>query len=401
MVKKSSKRQIHVGGIEISRRARQLVLQALKSNRLSYGPFHQKFEQGFARAHHARHAIFTVSGTCALQIALHTLKSIHGWKDNDEVIVPALTFIATSNIVLANRMKPVFVDVDPRTYNIDPSLIERAVTPKTRCIILVHLLGLPADMDPILKIAKKYQLKIIEDSCETMFAKYKNKTVGSIGDIGCFSTYTAHFIVTGVGGIATTNNPAYHIKMRSLMNHGRDSIYLSIDDDEGARGSKLKEIVSRRFRFEDVGYSYRCTEMEAALGIAQLEDKDMIIKKRRWVAQYLNKHLRPLADKLQLPEEPDDRDHVFMLYGITVKKEPKFRLINFLEERGIETRDLFPLLNQPVMRKLFGKSIENRFPVAKFLNRHAFYIGCHQYLSKEDLDYVVKIFYDYFNQKRH
>jgi len=127
----------------------------------------------------------------------------------------------------------------------------------------------------------------------------------------------------------------------------------------------------------------------------------MIIKKRRWVAQYLNKHLRPLADKLQLPEEPDDRDHVFMVFGITVKKEPKFRLINFLEERGIETRDLFPLLNQPVMRKLFGKSIENRFPVAKFLNRHAFYIGCHQYLSKEDLDYVVKIFYDYFNQKRH
>ncbi|PIR15079.1 MAG: aminotransferase DegT, partial [Elusimicrobia bacterium CG11_big_fil_rev_8_21_14_0_20_64_6] len=265
-------REIGVGGFAVSPLARRYVNEALDSNRLSYGPFHRRFEAAFAAEHDSKHAVFCNSGTSALQIALQALKEKHGWADGDEVIVPSVTFIATSNIVLHNRMVPVFADVDPLTYTLDPAKFEAAITPKPRAVIPVHLLGLPADMDPIIAIARKHGLAVIEDSAETMFACYKGRKVGSLGDIGCFSTYIAHYIVTGVGGLATTSDPDLCVRLRSLMNHGRDSIYLSIDDDKAATGKKLHEIVSKRFQFVSVGHSYRATELEAALGLAQLEE---------------------------------------------------------------------------------------------------------------------------------
>ena len=256
-MEKRINKQIGVGELRINKRAKFLVNEVLKSNRLSYGPFHQKLEKMFAREHGVRFALFTNSGTSALQIALHALKSTYGWDDGDEVIIPAVTFVATANIVISCRMKPIFVDVSVENFNINASLIEKAITPKTRCIIPVHLLGLPADMDPIMQIAKRHGVKVIEDSCETMFASYKGKKVGSIGDIGCFSTYTAHFLVTGVGGFTTTNSYDLYVKMRSLMNHGRDPAYLSIDDDKNVDQKTLRNIVARRFSFVDIGYSYR------------------------------------------------------------------------------------------------------------------------------------------------
>ena len=199
--------QIGVGGLELTKYEKDLVNQVLDSNRLTYGPMSKKFEKEFARMHDVKHALFMNSGTSALHIALAALKDRNGWKDGDEVIVPSVTFVASSNIILHNKMNPVFVDVESSTFNIDPYLIEQKITSKTRAIVVVHLLGLPANMKPILEIAKKYNLEIIEDSAECMFAKYDGKSVGSIGTIGCFSTYVAHFLVTGVGGLATTNNP--------------------------------------------------------------------------------------------------------------------------------------------------------------------------------------------------
>jgi perosamine synthetase len=190
------------------------------------------------------------------------LKIRHGWSDGDEVIVPAVTFVATSNIVLHNNMVPNFVDVEADTYNIDPTKIEEKITKRTRAIISVHLLGLPADMDPIVEIAKTYHLSIIEDSCGTMFATYKGRSVGSLGDVGCFSTYVAHFLVTGVGGLATTNNSDLAGDMRSLMNHGRDGIYISCSDDQDSDQKRFLDIVDRRFSFVHIGYSYRCTDID-------------------------------------------------------------------------------------------------------------------------------------------
>ncbi|MBI2787159.1 MAG: DegT/DnrJ/EryC1/StrS family aminotransferase [Elusimicrobia bacterium] len=388
-------REIGVGGFAVSPLARRYVNEVLDSNRLSYGPFHRRFESAFAAEHDSKHSVFCNSGTSALQIALQALKEKHGWADGDEVIVPSVTFIATSNIVLHNRMVPVFADVDPRTYTLDPAKFEAAITPKTRAVIPVHLLGLPADMDSISAIARKRGLSVIEDSAETMFARYKGRKVGSLGDIGCFSTYIAHYIVTGVGGLATTSDPDLAVRLRSLMNHGRDSIYLSIDDDQGATGAKLHEIVAKRFQFVSVGHSYRATELEAALGLAQLEEKDGIVAARTGMAARLSAGLKEFEGRLQLPFSPPDRDHTFMLYGLVLKNEDKAPLVNFLEDRGVETRDMLPLLNQPVYKKMFG-DIESKFPVAKALNRSAFYIGCHQYMTANDADYVIAQFREYF-----
>lgn len=391
-------REIGVGGFAVSPLARRYVNEVLDSNRLSYGPFHRRFEAAFAAEHDSKHSVFCNSGTSALQIALQALKEKHGWADGDEVIVPSVTFIATSNIVLHNRMVPVFADVDPRTYTLDPAKLEAAITPKARAVIPVHLLGLPADMDPIAAIARKGGLSIIEDSAETMFARYKGRKVGSLGDIGCFSTYIAHYIVTGVGGLATTSDPDLAVRLRSLMNHGRDSIYLSIDDDQDATGARLHEIVAKRFQFVSVGHSYRATELEAALGLAQLEEKDAIVAARTGMAARLSAGLKEFESRLQLPFSPPDRDHTFMLYGLVLRNEDKAPLVNFLEDRGVETRDLLPLLNQPVYKKMFG-DIESKHPVAKHLNRSGFYIGCHQYMTANDADYVIAQFREYFRSR--
>lgn len=387
--------QIGVGGLEISDREKQLVNKVLNSNRLTYGPMTKEFEHKFACMHDVKFGLFMNSGTSALHLALTALKNRHGWADGDEVIVPAVTFVATSNIVLHNNMTPVFVDVEPNTFNINPEKIEEKITKKTRAIIPAHLLGLPASMDPIMQIAKTYRLSVIEDSCETMFAKYKNKIVGSIGDIGTFSTYVAHFIITGVGGFATTNNPELAIDLRSLMNHGRDSIYISCSDDSGVSDEKLHEIIEKRFRFINIGHSFRSTEIEAAIGIGQLERADYIIKRRKEIANKYTDNLKKYSDYLQLPFTPADRSHSYMLYGIVVKNDDKRKLVNYLEDLNIETRDLLPLINQPIYRRLYG-NLEDNYPIARWINHAGFYIGCHPYMKDDEVDFVIEAFNNYF-----
>jgi len=272
--------------------------------------------------------------------------------------------------------------------------MEAAITRKTRAIIPVHLMGLPCDMEPIQRIARKHGLRIIEDSCETMFAKYRGKVVGSFGDFGTFSTYVAHFIVAGIGGFVTTNNPKLAVLARSLMNHGRDNIYISIDDD-AVSGKKLDMVVARRFSFVHVGHNFRATELEAAVGLGQLEGYKSIIRRRGEIAKALIKGLSDLQEHLQLPFLPADRDHVFMLFPLVVRSGDKRGLVRFLERHGVETRDLMPLVNQPVYRRLFG-DLERRYPVARFLNAAGFYIGCHQYLTQADVETVIRLLHQYF-----
>jgi len=388
-------KQIGVGGLVLSEYEKKLVNKVLDSNQITYGPMTKRFEAEFAKSHNCKFGLYMNSGTSALHVALAALKDRHGWNDGDEVIVPAVTFVASSNIVLHNNMTPKFVDVELDTFNIDPNKIEEKITKKTKAIIPVHLLGLPASMDTVLELAKTYRLTVIEDSCECMFAKYKGELVGSMGDIGCFSTYVAHFLVTGVGGFAVTNNPDLAIDMRSLMNHGRDSIYISSTDDQGVEGEKLQEIVSKRFSFIHVGHSFRCTEMEAAVGIGQLLRANEIIAKRKIIADKLTKGLSNLQDHIQLPSCPPDRTHTYMLYGLVVKNDDKKDLVNYLESLNIETRDLLPLINQPIYKRLFG-NLEKDYPVARKINNSAFYIGCHPYMTDEEVDFIIEAFSNYY-----
>lgn len=382
-------RTVTVGDFKAGPKEREYVNKVLDSGRLSYGPFSKAFEQLWAGEHDSKFAVFCNSGTSALHIAVQALKEKYGWQDGDEVLVPATTFVATANVVIHNNLTPVFVDVDPLTYNIDHRRIQDKVTNKTRAVIPVHLCGLPAQMQQIKDVTDWcHQLKIIEDSCETTFATVDGKKVGSWGDIGCFSTYMAHYVVTGVGGLATTSDPDLAARLRSLMNHGRDGIYISIDDDAGLTGDKLKEMISRRFKFTSIGHSFRCTEMEAALGLAQLEQRAEIVARRKAVATRYYRGLFASQDVLQLPYVPAGCEHVYMMYPLKVRTaSEKVKLTQYLEERGIETRDLLPLVNQPVYTK-YG-DLRAMYPVSADLVDTAFYVGCHQHITDDDADYVV------------
>ena len=395
------KENLGVGCLDITAKEKKYVNQVLKSGRLSYGPFIKKFERKFSQDHGCKTGIMVNSGTSALRIAIACLKEIEKWRIGDEIIVPAVTFVATSNVILQQGLKPVFVDIDSRTYNINPDKIKEKITKNTRAIMVVHLFGQPAEMERIMSIAHHHKLRVIEDSCETAYVKYKGKSVGSFGDITCFSTYIAHLVVTGVGGIAITNSKKYAEVMRSLANHGRDGIYISIDDDKNKKSKELKEIISRRFKFIRPGYSFRVTELEGALGCAQIERIKRILSQRQSNAGYLIKKLKPLEKYLQLPWHPNYIEHAFMMFPVVIKKNTgikKSELVNHLENKGIETRDMLPLINQPFYRKIF-KIRSRDYPIANWINNHGFYIGCHQKMDRLELDYIVKTFKNYFRNK--
>ncbi len=352
----------------VTRKQSKLIKEVLKSGRLTYGEKTRELEKRFAEIHGVKHALFTSSGTAALKIALHALKDKHGWKDGDEVIIPAVTFVATMNVVLMNNLKPVLVDVDPNSVNIDTTLIEKAITKKTRAIIPVHLLGQPAEMEAVMRIAKKHKLKVVEDSCETMFV---NKVQG---DVACFSTYLAHLLVTGIGGFITTNDDKLATVMRSMMFHGRDESYLNIDD-------KPKDI-SKRFWFPRFGYSDRMTELEAALGLGELDEWEDMIQQRQKNAGYL---IKGLIDRKEIDFPVwSIFKHSFMFFPMLVEQRDK--LMVHLEKHGIQTRTMMPLTTQPVVKPYLKK----KYPNADYINEHGLLIGCHQYLTKKDLDYIVE-----------
>lgn len=386
--------QIGVGHISFGDTERKYINQIMDTARVSYGPYTQAFEKKFGELHDVKHVAFMNSGTSALQVGLDALRIQHKYKKGDEVIVPATTFVATVNTVIQNGLKPVFVEVEPEYFGMDPYRIEEAVTDRTRAILPVHIGGQSADMGAVMRAAGRHRLQVVEDSCETMFAKFKGKPVGSFGDVSCFSTYVAHILTTGVGGMACTNNPETARLIRSLMNHGRDNIYISIDDDKKLQDKSA--VISKRFKFDHVGYSYRATEFEGAIGLAQLDNWQENISARQRNAAKLTEGLADLDDVIQTPRVRPNSDHVFMFYPLTMRpQEDREGLVNFLERRNIETRYLLPLLNQPVYRKRWG-DIESKFPVAKYLNEKAFYIGCHPGMTDQQIDYVVDVFHKYF-----
>lgn len=384
--------QIGVGGLSIGPVARKYIDQIIESNHVTYGPLTKEFEKRFADLHQCKHAIFTVSGTCALQLALDVMKEKRSWDDDVEVIVPAMTFIATVNAVLICGLKVVFCEVDENTCNMDPKKLQAAITEKTGAILPVHLFGVPCDMTSIMEIAEKHNLEILEDSCETMFAKQDGKSVGSFGMAGCFSTYAAHFLVTGVGGFVTTDDDDVAVRVRSLMNHGRDSIYIACDDDKNVEGEELVEIVKRRFNFVRLGYSYRLTEFEAALGLEELDRWENTYKVRKATAKFFIDKLAPLevAGHISLPRNlGGSYEHSFMIFPVIVHGNKKSALVQHLEKKLIETRDLMPLLSQPHIEDMFG-DLRAAYPVAAYNSENGFYLGCHQHLSQDEMNYMVE-----------
>ena len=382
-------RRIGVGTSDITADDKRRVADVLDSGRLSAGPMMAQFETRFAELHACRHAAMCNSGTGALQLALQTLKERYGWPDGSEVIVPAMTFVATVNVVLFNKLTPVLVDIDPVSFTLDPALIEPAITQRTVAIIPVHLFGQPADMTAIMAVAKSHGLRVVEDSAEAAFVSHHGRPVGSFGDFGCFSTYMAHLVTTGVGGLALTNDSENAVRFRSLMNHGRNPRYLTIDDDDVKNDEELIRVVWSRYDFTSIGQSYRATEMEAALGIGQLERHTVMLARRRAVAAKLGEALA--SPEFQLPTIVDGNEHAFMMFPIVCHRPAtRDRLVVALERSGVETRFLLPILGQPCYVGVLATP-QGRYPATEYALANGFYIGCHQQMTDEDVVHIATV----------
>ncbi|MBP2654164.1 MAG: hypothetical protein H6Q73_1733 [Firmicutes bacterium] len=387
-------KKIGVGYAYVSAQEKKYVNEALDAGRLSQGEFVYKFETQFAKLHGQRFGIACNSGTSALHVGLEALKEKYGWAHGSEVIVPAITFIATSNACLHAGLTPVFVDIDPITYNMNPDLIEAKINQRTVAIMPVHTFGQPCEMDPIVAAAKKHGLAIIEDCAEAHFSTYKGNPVGSFGEISGFSTYVAHTITTGIGGVICTDDSNLAEISRSLIAHGRACTCERCVASDPSRVCKLRmqTAIDKRFMMVRLGYSYRIGELEGALGLGQLENRNKIMTRRKQNAKYLTLRLKKYEDVVQLPYYPAYVDHSFMMYPIVVKNTASFTRKEFtehLEKNNIESRPMLPLLNQPIYVKLFG-NIERDYPAAHWINDNGFYIGCHHGLDEEDLERIIE-----------
>ena len=336
--------KIGVGYASVTDIEKKYVMDALDNERLSQGKYVNRFEREFAQAHGKKYGVMCNSGTSALHLALETLKETEGWDGNTEILVPAITFIATSNACLHAGFKVVFVDVEKDTYNMDPVDLERRITERTKCVIPVHTFGMPCRMKEIMAIAKKHGLRVIEDCAEAHFARVDGETVGSFGDITCFSTYVAHTITTGVGGVVCTSDRQYMEILRSLVAHGRACTCerCIASDGKNVCPKRMQTDLDRRFCFERIGYSYRV-------------------------------------------------GHTYMMFPIVIKEGAGIRqkdFVLYLEKQNIETRPMLPLLNQPIYRKLFG-DLEPQYPNAAYIDHNGFYVGCHHGLGREQLDYII------------
>ena len=396
--------KIGVGFAYISDKEKSYVNEALDAGRLSQGKLVSKFEKEFAKLHDQKYGIACNSGTSALHVALESLSEKYAWKkDSDlEILVPAITFIATSNSCLHAGFKPIFVDVDPKTYNIDPSKIEEKISDRTIAIMPVHTFGQPCEMDQIVEIARKYNLKIVEDCAEAHFAKYRGKTIGSFSEIAGFSTYVAHTITTGVGGVITTNDRNLMEISRSLIAHGRACTceVCVASDPRRVCPLRMQTPIDKRFMMLRLGFSYRIGEIEGAIGLGQLDNRDFIMQTRKKNAKYLTQKLKDVQDFLQLPWYPEHVEHSFMMYPIVIKESQKFSredLVRHLEKDNIETRPMLPLLNQPIYQKIFG-DIEKDYPVAEWIDHNGFYVGCHHGLNFEHLDKISDSIHDFLEK---
>lgn len=291
------------------------VEAVLRSGFIAQGPKVAEFEEKFAEYIGTRHAIATSSGTTALHVALLCA----GIGKGDEVITTPFSFAATANSVLYTGGKPVFVDIDPKTYNINAEQIEDAITDKTKAILPVHLYGQPADMDKICKIAEDHDLKVIEDAAQAHGAIYHGRKVGSIGDMACFSFYPTKNITTGEGGIITTDDDAFDKDARAIRAHGE----------------------SERYEHVTLGYNFRMTDIAAAIGVVQLKRLEEFNEKRIENAEYLTEHINSI-EGLESPYVAENVRHVFHQYTVRVADGKRDELKEFLNSEGVGTGVHYP-----------------------------------------------------------
>jgi dTDP-4-amino-4,6-dideoxygalactose transaminase len=299
----------------------ELIKEVLDSGWVTQGPKVKTFESMAAEYLGINHTVAVCNCTAALHLSLLAL----GISKGDEVIVADFTFPATGHSVMFCGAKPVFIDINPRTYNIDPILIEEKITPRTKAIIPVHTFGQPADMDNIMKIAWKHDLKVIEDAACAFGAKYKNRYAGTIGDIGCFSFHARKGITTGEGGMVVTCNKEYADKIRMLSMFGMESAW-----------DRKVEVVIPKFSY--LGYNYKMSDITAAIGIIQLKKISEMIERRRYLAEYWDKALSQVK-LIDVPYRDNNCFHIFQSYvAIMDKNINRNQVMKKLLDNRIQTQ---------------------------------------------------------------
>ena len=355
------------------------VVDSIRSGWLTMGPKTIEFEEKFREYIGSRYTISMNSCTACLHLALKAI----GIKEGDEVIVPTVTFTATGEVIVYFNAKPVFADVDKDTLNIDVRKLEQKITNKTRAIIPVHFAGQPCDMDEIMDIAKKYNLKVIEDAAHAIPAWYKGSKIGIIGDITCFSFYATKTLSTGEGGMATTENKEWADKMRVLRLHG-------ISKDAWKRytneGSWYYEVI-------EAGYKYNMTDIQASLGLPQLKKVEWMWAKRREIAKKYTGVFKSI-DEIITPIIKTDRESAWHLYIIKLNLEMlKINRNQFIEElknMGIGTSVHFiPLYTHPFYRDTFDcNSVD--FPTSEWIYERIISLPIYPGMTDEDVGRVVE-----------
>ncbi|MBU2610976.1 MAG: DegT/DnrJ/EryC1/StrS family aminotransferase [Chloroflexi bacterium] len=329
----------------------------------SLGKYIPEFEQGFAAFCGVRHGIAVSNGTAALHLALVAL----GIGPGDEVIIPTLTFIATANAVHYTGATPVFADSESETWNLDPQDVARRITPRTRAIIPVHVYGHPANMTPILELAKQHKLHVIEDAAEAHGARYQGKRVGSLGEINAFSFYGNKIITTGEGGLLTTDEDALAEKARFLRDHAMSP--------------------EKRYWHTEIGFNYRMTNLQAALGVAQRERIEEFIARKRWIAESYNQGLREVA-AIRLPPEAPWATSVYWMYSILLNKDfplSRDEVMARLRQQNIDSRPFFyPIHVQPPYHANIS------LPVAEDLSRRGINLPSAVTLTEADIQRIVQ-----------
>ena len=364
---------IRLGDFQTTQEDEELVLKILRSNKLSEGYYVREFEEKWADFCGTKYCVLTNSGTSALILALEVLKKFHTGR---RVLTTPLTFIATVNAIVLSGYEPLFSDVNKETFVIEPCIGADVFIP-------VHLYGYPVDMD-------KFQFKfMIEDAAEAHGTLYKDKRVGSIGLMGCFSFYIAHNIQVGDMGAVTTNSGEVYKELKKVKAHGRMCECPICGRLEGHCPHKDADF-DPRFTHTRIAYNFKTTEIQAALGINQIKHVEEIIKKRQENVQYLNEGLSGIKE-LQLPIYSDKVS--YLAYPVILKEPGILRnpFLNKLTKAGVENRPLFACipLQQPAYAHL-KERWEGKLPNAEWLGNRGFHVGCHQYLKKEELDFMIE-----------
>jgi perosamine synthetase len=349
------------------------VVAVLKSGNLSLGPQYKEFEKRFAKHVGTKYACAVSSGTSGLHLALLAA----GIKPGDEVITSPFSFIASSNSIMYVGAKPVFVDIDPSSYNINPELIEKKITKKTKAILPVHIFGQSADMKPILKLAKKYHLKIIEDACESLDAEYYGKKAGTFGESAVFAFYPNKQMTTGEGGMVVTNNKKVYELCCSLRNQGRGENMQWLDH-------------------KYLGYNYRMDEMSAALGLAQLNKLDFMISERQKIAELYNRYFKEYSEHVQVPETASGNTNTWFVYVIQIKnkKISRDRILEGLSLKGIGCKPYLPSIHLfEFYKKTFGYR-RGDFPVSESVSSKSLALPIYIGLTETQVKYIVEQFMD-------